>query len=489
MYSGKGFETSELGDIDIIQHEGLYHLFHLVLPNHDYIAHAVSSDGFLWRRVKNPIFIGEPGDWDDDMLWTMHVSADPDGPAAFRMFYTGISRKESGRIQRIGLARSNDLYYWEKVSSANYPLSISGPFYEEKISEGRHWVSCRDPFFYQDEKNRFLLVNARVPYGPVARRGCIGLAREIEPDNFQWEAPLFFPRMYDDVEVPSLHIIKGKYYLFGNIKEDIKVHYWYSDSLTEDFEAFASNVLLPKGNYALRIIVSEGKYLVWNFFTSERDPSRILPPPTEMIVAEDGQLYLKSYWCFDKKIQKTKSGSEIFPLQRILNNPTANITKSEKMLLLETKSGYEIFYIHPSASDFRLRYTIQMNGFGKTGVVFRADSETNGHYISLDLVNGMAQGRLWGEEPEGGIEKSFSYIIIQSNHFKTTEKMTYNVEVIGFGGYIELSINEHIILRYVETKYMQQGSLGFYVESASTTLTDVSLGILDGPEEEDHQLL
>ncbi len=39
-----------IGDIDVVFHDGLYHLFHLVLPNHDYIAHAVSTNGINWRR-------------------------------------------------------------------------------------------------------------------------------------------------------------------------------------------------------------------------------------------------------------------------------------------------------------------------------------------------------------------------------------------------------------------------------------------------------
>lgn len=33
-----------IGDIHVLFHEGLYHLFHLVLPYHDFIAHAVSTD-------------------------------------------------------------------------------------------------------------------------------------------------------------------------------------------------------------------------------------------------------------------------------------------------------------------------------------------------------------------------------------------------------------------------------------------------------------
>ena len=73
MYSGSGFSDWEIGDITVIIHEGIYHLFHLIIPNHDYIAHAVSADGISWKRVKNALFVGDPGEWDDDMLWTMHV--------------------------------------------------------------------------------------------------------------------------------------------------------------------------------------------------------------------------------------------------------------------------------------------------------------------------------------------------------------------------------------------------------------------------------
>ena len=60
-----------IGDVDVLYHEGLYHLFHLVLPNHDFIAHAVSTDAINWRRVNNalvyrrPGFVGRPDAVDD----------------------------------------------------------------------------------------------------------------------------------------------------------------------------------------------------------------------------------------------------------------------------------------------------------------------------------------------------------------------------------------------------------------------------------------
>ena len=120
MYSGYGFRKSEIGDVDVVVHDGEYHLFHLTLPNHDYIAHAVSRDGLHWRRVKNALFISDPPAWDDDMLWTMHVSRDPCKPGSWRMFYTGLSMEERGRVQRLGLAVSDDLYDWRKVNQGAF---------------------------------------------------------------------------------------------------------------------------------------------------------------------------------------------------------------------------------------------------------------------------------------------------------------------------------------------------------------------------------
>ncbi len=490
MYTGKGFVQSELGDVDVIRHNGLFHLFHLVLPNHDYIAHAVSSDGFLWRRVRNPLFIGEPGDWDDDMIWTMHVSPDPDGPAAFRMFYTGLCRKEGGRIQRIGLARSNDLYHWEKVSSANYPLSVPGPYYEHSVDEGRHWVSCRDPFFYFDGENRLLLVNARVPSGPKIRRGCIGLAREVSPDQFEWEKPLFFPGMYDDIEVPGLYRIKGRYYLLGNIKEDIKVHYWYSESLEGPYECFADNVLLPKGNYAGRITKTDEGYLVWNFYANRDSESRttILPPPTELEVDEEGRLYLKSYSRFDSLVRDSHCCEELISDSRLTGNPTACNLRREDGLLLSTLSGYELFFMTRPARDFRLSFSLTMKGKGKCGIAFRCDDQGNGHYVGIDLINGLTQGRVWGENPADDIEHAFVYRPVQTGPFRCRGLDEWKISTVVYGGYIELSINGKIILRYVETAYISQERIGLYVESAEIVLKDLLLEELDGPEEEDHHV-
>src|SRR5690606_16818791 len=203
MYSDIGFEPRNIGDVDVIWHQGKFHLFHLVLPNHDYIAHAVSEDGLNWHRVDNALFIGNPGEWDDDALWTMHVSADPDQPGKWRMFYTGLSRSERGRVQRVGLAVSDDLYAWRKVTGGGHPIDVAHggcEYYECSLDEGRRWVSFRDPVFFSDDGRRCLLVSARVNQGPIIRRGCVALVEEVERDKWEFRPPLYHPRRYDDVE-------------------------------------------------------------------------------------------------------------------------------------------------------------------------------------------------------------------------------------------------------------------------------------------------
>ena len=489
MYAGRGYQASELGDVDVIKHNNEYHLFHLVLPNHDYIAHAVSKDGFVWRRVQNALFIGNPGSWDDDMLWTMHVTPDPDHPDQWRMFYTGLSRRENGLIQRIGVARSTDLYNWEKDCSKNYPLAVSSDFYEKKLNEGRNWVSFRDPYFYREDGCRFLIANARVATGPVIRRGCVALLKETEPDKFEFCPPLFFPHMYDDIEVPGLYKINDLYYLIGSLREDIKVHYWYSDDIFGNYRAFYDNLLLPQGNYAARILKeSEEEYLVWNFFMNSDDEERkrLLPPPKRLVINDDGRLLLASSGVFDSRVKEYYTYNHLVPVETLLNNATARFKLFHSAFTIETECGYEIFLLQKSFLNFRLRFSAIMEGRGKFGIAFRLDECGSGYFISLDMINGVAQIRSWGSNDGQMMDKATHYKNIQINSFQPNPGRAYNLETIVIGGYIEFSINKQVILSLIDTLYMNDRRIGFYVESACMRIKNLSLEELDGPHDEEY---
>lgn len=492
MYASHGFLRSDIGDVDVIRHDGLYHLFHLVLPNHDFIAHAVSRDGMTWRRVQNALFVDDPGAWDDDMLWTMHVSPDPDRDGAWRMFYTGLCRHEYGRVQRIGLARSTDLYNWTR-SEVGYPLQISNHWYESRADEGRKWVSFRDPFFYRDPDTgeRLLLAAGRVNHGPIIRRGCVSVARETAPDEFTFEAPLYHPGLYDDVEVPNLLRLDGRHYLIGSMREDVKIHYWYADALRGPYMNFADNVLLPKGNYAARICRAGDRYLLFNFFQhteihyGRETVARMLPPPKELVTDRRGRLMLRSFRGFDDLADDAAQITDPGELEPLSGNAHAETAGRDGALHIGCTSGFEAFLLSGMFDDFRLRARITLQGPGKCGLIFRTGPEGDGYYLALDLVKGYAQLRGWGANPHPEFEHAFRYQPLQSGAFPALfGKSDIDIEVITHGMYIEMSINDQVTLSLVDDSY-GEGRTGFYTESAELRLEDVRIERLRRPVAEE----
>jgi beta-fructofuranosidase len=484
MYAGYGFRSFEIGDVDVILHDGTFHLFHLVLPNHDYIAHAVSNDGLTWRRVANALFISDPGGWDDDMLWTMHVTRDPHQPGWWRMFYTGLNMREQGKVQRVGVARSCDLFVWEKTPESSYPLAAAAPHYESTLEEGRGWVSFRDPFYFHHDGTGYLLAAGRVPKGPLIRRGCIALAEEVEPDRFELRPPLYHPGRYDDIEVPAVVHIDGRYYLIGSIREDVKVHYWHADDFHGPYRNFHDNVLLPQGNYAARVVYHEafGVWLVWNFFFREGSVrgENLLPPPKEVAVTDAAHLRMRSFRGFDHKVTGTAAGSELMPLDALFDRPGATCEDGPDGCVLEAASGFEVFLVPGVHRDYRLSGTLEVDGDGKLGLVMHLSGEGDGYFLSLDPFKGVTQIRYWAHNPKGGIEESFEYRPLQAS-FQVPRSGPIPFTLISYGTYLELSLYGYVVLTLADDR-QREGRTGFYAESCRVRVTDLRLETLTCPE-------
>ncbi len=526
MFSETDGSRKAIGDIHVFYHEGLYHLFHLVLPNHDFIAHAVSTDAIHWRRVRNSIFLGDPGSWDDLMLWTMHISPDPHKPGSWRMFYTGLSRRDRGLIQRVGLATSDDLYVWEKhpahwedgrgpndpelVRDARnkslrhepnevtslidpdscYPISPSPDHYESNLEEGRHWVSFRDPFFFVDGDRHVLLVAARVKEGPIVRRGCVASFVETSPYHFEPEPPLLHPGLYDDLEVPNIVIIGEERYLIGSVREDAKIRYWHAGSKCSDWRSYHDNVLMPQGNYAGRVCEDENGWMLWCFYAMDqrdRTANNLMPPPKRLCQADDGVLYLKTFEGFDEWVEDAVELEE--PSFLLKETRGHSVSRIENGWRLESTFGFQSFLLDGSLADFRLDCHLSVDGKGKCGFVFRIDQETHdGYYLSLDLLKGIAQIRSWGTAPDTEGEFMMSFRALQSGNWATSGDCGERISLMAFGSYIELSIAGRIVLSLADTDF-KIGHVGIYADSCSLTVTDVNLHPMRQPEQRDNQLV
>ena len=478
MYSSRGFREWEIGDIDVIRRGRNYHLFHLVLPNHDYIAHAVSSDGMAWERTRNAIFTGEPGAWDDDMLWTMHVSRHA-GLGLYEMFYTGLHQAENGYVQRIGRAVSRDLVSWRKENLLNLPLLPKGDFYEVPGQAARGWVSFRDPFVFSSDGQDWMLVCARTREGMVNRRGCVGLVRRT-PAGFATEAPLFFPRMYDDIECPCLVQLEGVFYLIGSIREDVAVHYWWSDTLTGEYRAFRSNMLLPRGNYAARVTRDGSRVLLYAFYIDGlkvESGTRSLPPPKEIRRRSDGKLELVSFHRWQDKIQASRPlASEAFAPR--LGNPTAGLDAGGEAVTFRCRSGFEVFTQTVDATAWIWEGVWQTRQQGRCGLVFGLDDQLSGYFIFFDTERGSVRILAWGARPER-IFQNYLFENLQVGEFTPVDDRRHSFRLIRWRSYIELSVNGVVRLSLVDPQF-QGRHLGVFAESAEVALSSLQFHTLEG---------
>ena len=212
----------------------------------------------------------------------------------------------------------------------------------------------------------------------------------------------------------------------------------------------------------------------------------MLPPPKELFRADDGQLKLRSFSGFDDKVIKTFDTRELTSPEASQNNPAAKHVERGVSHWLSSSTAFEMFLLPHSHRDFRLRATFELTEPGKCGLVLRMSEETDGYFISLDLIKGVVQARASGSNPGGGIEDAFIYQQLQANYFRAKrENLRYEMQLIAYGQYIELSLDGRILLTFADDRY-EVGHLGYYTEGAQLKVDNVVLEHLECPRGELH---
>jgi beta-fructofuranosidase len=207
-------------DFWLIQQEREHHIFYLQAPrtlespplrhHHASIGHAVSHDLRRWRVVPDALHPGPDGSWDDLATWT-GSTFEHDG--RWYMLYTGISRREHGLIQRIGLAVSDDLVNW--VKHPRNPVLEADPRWYDLLDRPR-WrdQSWRDPWLFRHADGSIhCLITARSPLGEADAAGVVGHARSLDLVDWEVLPPLTAPGDFAQVEVPQLVQVDGRYAL------------------------------------------------------------------------------------------------------------------------------------------------------------------------------------------------------------------------------------------------------------------------------------
>jgi beta-fructofuranosidase len=172
------------------------------------IGHAMSADLRNWQLLPDALVHSDSPAWDDMATWTGSAISGPDG--VWRLFYTGLSHAERGFVQRIGLARSDDLVAWERADGPL--LEADSQWYEKLDLDSRSEEAWRDPYVFADPDGNgwHMLITARVPYGNAMGRGVIGYARSDDLEVWEVQPPLSEPAGFGHLEVPQAAVVDGQ---------------------------------------------------------------------------------------------------------------------------------------------------------------------------------------------------------------------------------------------------------------------------------------
>jgi beta-fructofuranosidase len=480
MFSSQGVSLSDVGDIELFARGDELHLFHLTLPNHDAVQHLVSEDGLSWRRLPAAIRTGDPGDADDDQIWTMSVT-EHDG--RYYMLYTALSFSEAGRVQRNALATSDDLLHWEKF--AGNPVAEADPRWYETAPDTAGMVSWRDPKPVKIGETYHAMVCARENQGPFTRRGAIGVM--TSPDMQRWEVhpPLFTPRRWWDLECPQLFTVAGRWYLTAGIMEDRTQRYWIADQPEGPWRVPAyGGVLAPLGHYAGRVCDWRGEtiYGCWHQpnpvrpsgepVNSRVDWARVsnphgkfIMPPLCLAPRADGSLACQPFSGWQHHT------GEFAPL--VPGNRTVNFELPLSEWAVETPAGaLEIAQSRDAFGDFLLEGQLALDAVSG-GFVLRSDDTGAGYHIVITPGSDRVRLIKWLPTIDRHDQRPwFAYTTIQEG--RVIGDLDWHADVdfrlLAAGPYIELTLAGEIVLAALSGE-IQHGRLGFWAESGALRVT------------------
>jgi beta-fructofuranosidase len=198
--------------------DDLFHLFFLQAPRslsdpemrHDRatIGHAVSTDLHHWEPRGTAFVPGPDGAWDDFSIWTGSVI---EHERRWWFFYTGRNRQENGRVQRIGLAISDDLESWQRVTDG--PILEADPRWHVSSSDDARQVDCRDPWVIWHDDRWLMYYTASGRETAFDGRGVVGLAESQNLIEWTPLPPIVMPGEFGEIEVPQVVELGGRWRL------------------------------------------------------------------------------------------------------------------------------------------------------------------------------------------------------------------------------------------------------------------------------------
>ncbi|MBI4028722.1 MAG: hypothetical protein HY360_27335 [Verrucomicrobia bacterium] len=494
MYRHPGHPNSILGDFELVVHKNRLHLFHLCLPNHDLVAHLVSDDGLTWTELPVALRVGDPGEFDDDQIWTMGIFR---RHGRFFMLYTGKKLSEHGRVERTCLATSQDLIHWKKY--ARNPVAEPDPRWYVAANTKDARIQWRDPHILVEDGVMHAIVAAGANDGPLNFCGCAGYFTSTDGRRWEVKPPLYRLRLSYDFEVPCLFKFNGKYYLNGLPGSQLLNCYRVADRLEGPWRRPAHDRLIGDGNYAYRPVQWRGKtYLMSWLQHGEADwapgvqGGRVIVAPREVAAGEGDEIYLKSFSGWAQRAKGTALRPRPGDFLKSKLGSWGEWSAEGQALRGMADCGYAFRLLPEIHADFIAEITIEPRGAREFGLAWRSDSTADLHtaavchpaYAEVSLVRHIA----FAHNP-GGLRWRGSAKLM-TNHFDYhgaaeagRPGQSIRLRVVASGPYIEVSLNDRLMIVQA-TMSRRSGHIGVFVADGAAQFSQMTILPITPPHDD-----
>lgn len=477
MHIPYGFWKDGLGDIDVIAHGDILHVFYLCIPSHDRVGHLTSRDGLTWEEQPAAIHTGAPGDFDDDQIWTMGVFAHQ---GRFFMLYTGIRMKERGKVQRIGLAVSDDLLHWTKHDQN--PVMEADPRWYESVADATHRVDWRDPSVFSENGILHGVLSARANRGPASRRGCA--AHFVSANGFDWKVkpPLCVPGTCYDFETPALMKLKNRYYLTGiSGKESAGIVpsvARVAERVEGPYRRVGHDDLLPGDNQVYKPCVWKGQTLYFHNLRGVADwPAggkcvvTCLAPPKRADADAAGALVLRPFEGWKAVASGPSQVFDAGQLKKTGRSVAGDWAVARGGLRSDADDGYKAFLLKKKLESVVLRAELRPEGSKEFGLVLRSDAGADDATFVI-LTPALRRVQLatvqpFYKTPCAGVSYRWrGRRVVQEAVCPFNWDKTTTVQVVAYGPYVEVSVDDRVVLSAV-TMLRTGGLAGFFAEDGA----------------------
>ena len=204
--------TLRLWDTWIYREDDTVHLFHLQAREGDVgctsIGHATTRDWVHWDTLPPVLAQGHGTAWDAGPLMTGMIVRHED---RYYQFYGAMI----DRIQRIGLAVSEDLVHWAKLGDSPI-LEAGGPWYETDPAQAINYETAwRDPyvFYHAPDNCYYAYLCARAAGSGDTGGACIAVARSDNLLDWTLLPPAYVSESHVCLEVPEYFRLGDRHYI------------------------------------------------------------------------------------------------------------------------------------------------------------------------------------------------------------------------------------------------------------------------------------